>query len=108
MTLDRGYRSDVAATSPWLLQGAKTLSYAVNMAALREARRRGADDVVFVSTDGLILEGPSSTVISRRGDEFVTPPQNSGSCRGRRSTIASPPFVPQAERPTSASSHRTI
>lgn len=78
VTLDRGYRSDVAATSPWLLQGAKTLSYAVNMAALREARRRGADDVVFVSTDGLILEGPSSTVISRRGDEFVTPPAELG------------------------------
>ncbi|GAA3031319.1 aminodeoxychorismate lyase [Microbacterium dextranolyticum] len=78
VTLDRGYRSDVAQTSPWLLQGAKTLSYALNMAALREARRRGADDVVFVSTDGLVLEGPNSTVIARVGDTFVTPPVDLG------------------------------
>src|SRR5699024_5156625 len=44
VTLDRGYAADVAVTSPWLLQGAKYTSYAVSMAALREARRRGADD----------------------------------------------------------------
>ena len=40
VTLDRGYRHDVAQTSPWLLQGAKTLSYAVNRA--RCARPPGA------------------------------------------------------------------
>jgi 4-amino-4-deoxychorismate lyase len=73
VTLDRGYRSDVAESAPWLLAGAKTLSYAVNMAALREARRRGADDVVFVSSDGYALEGPTSTLIARFGDQFVTP-----------------------------------
>ncbi|MCY7326809.1 MAG: aminotransferase class IV, partial [Microbacteriaceae bacterium] len=32
VTLDRGYRHDVGSSSPWLLQGAKTLSYAVNSA----------------------------------------------------------------------------
>ncbi|MFC4222492.1 aminotransferase class IV [Lysinibacter cavernae] len=71
--LDRGYRSDVAQTAPWLLQGAKTLSYAVNKAALREAARRDADDVVFVSTDGVLLEGPASTVLLRTGDSLFTP-----------------------------------
>lgn len=63
LTLDRGlaaYGSDAMA---WLLPGAKTLSYAVNMAALRHAERHGAGDVVFVSTDGYILEGPRSTVL---------------------------------------------
>lgn len=78
VTLDRGYRSDVAQTSPWLLQGAKTLSYAVNMAALREARRRDAQDVIFLSIDGFVLEGPNSTVIARFGDRFVTPPVELG------------------------------
>ena len=76
--LDRGLRSDVSATSPWLLAGAKTLSYAVNRAAVREAQRRGADDVVFVSSDGLLLEGPTSTLVVRRGNELATPPDAFG------------------------------
>jgi 4-amino-4-deoxychorismate lyase len=71
--LDRGYRHDVASTSPWLLAGAKTLSYAVNRAAIREAERRGADDVIFVSSDGIVLEGPTSTLVFRRGNTLVTP-----------------------------------
>jgi 4-amino-4-deoxychorismate lyase len=61
--LDRGYDSDVAERAPWLLLGAKTLSYAVNMAALRYARKQGADDVIFTSSDGRVLEGPTSTVL---------------------------------------------
>lgn len=76
--LDRGLRSDAPATSPWLLAGAKTLSYAVNRAAVREAQRRGADDVIFVSSDGLLLEGPTSTVVLRRGDVLSTPPDDVG------------------------------
>ncbi|MEQ1735833.1 MAG: aminodeoxychorismate lyase [Rhodoglobus sp.] len=71
--LDRGYRHDVEQTSPWLLAGAKTLSYAVNRAAVREAVRRGDDEVIFVSSDGIVLEGPTSTVIYRRGDHLLTP-----------------------------------
>jgi 4-amino-4-deoxychorismate lyase len=73
VTLDRGYSSDVAQRAPWLLPGAKTLSYAVNMAALREAGRRGADDVIFVTSDGFVMEAPTSTVILRFGDRIVTP-----------------------------------
>jgi 4-amino-4-deoxychorismate lyase len=63
LTLARGLPSDCAADMPWLLAGAKTLSYAVNMAALRHADRNGAGDVIFVSSDGHILEGPRSTVV---------------------------------------------
>ena len=72
--LDRGLRSDAAVTSPWLLAGAKSLSYAVNRAAAREAARRGADDALFVSSDGLLLEGPTSTLVVRRGTVLLTPP----------------------------------
>ena len=61
--LDRGYDSDAAERAPWLLLGAKTLSYAVNMAALRHAHKQGADDVIFLSSDGRVLEGPTSTVL---------------------------------------------
>ncbi|HET6241273.1 MAG TPA: aminodeoxychorismate lyase [Arthrobacter sp.] len=61
--LDRGYDSEIGERAPWLLLGAKTLSYAVNMAALRYAHKHGADDVIFTSADGQVLEGPTSTVL---------------------------------------------
>ncbi|MGO4692022.1 aminodeoxychorismate lyase [Glaciibacter sp. 2TAF33] len=73
VTLDRGYPRGVAERAPWLLMGAKTLSYAVNMAALREAKRRGADDTIFLTTDGFVMEGPTSSVILRSGGVYVTP-----------------------------------
>ena len=77
--LERGLPSTGVDAMPWLLAGAKTLSYAVNMAALREGARRGADEVVFVSSDGHILEGPRSTVViaTSGGDGrpcLLTPP----------------------------------
>ncbi|MBG6213251.1 MAG: aminotransferase class IV [Cryobacterium sp.] len=73
ITLDRGYPRGVAERAPWLLMGAKTLSYAVNMAAIREAHRRGADDTIFLTTDGYVLEGPTSSVVLRINGEYVTP-----------------------------------
>jgi len=73
ITLDRGYPRGVAEAAPWLLMGAKTLSYAINMAALREAKRRGADDTIFVTHDGYVMEGPTSSVVIRSGGTYVTP-----------------------------------
>lgn len=86
VSLDRGVSSTVAKESPWLLAGAKSTSYAVNMAALREAARRGADDVLFVSSDGYALEGPTSTLLVRRGDRYLTTPPSAGVLPG--TTIA--------------------
>jgi 4-amino-4-deoxychorismate lyase len=82
VTLDRGYAHDVAETSPWLLAGAKTLSYAANRAALREAARRGADDVIFISSDGFVLEGPTSNVIVQEGNRVRTPQTDQGILAG--------------------------
>jgi 4-amino-4-deoxychorismate lyase len=82
VTLDRGYDLDVAERAPWLLLGAKTLSYAVNMAALREARKRGADDAIFLSTDGFVLEAPTASLILRFGDRFLTPEPSGGILHG--------------------------
>lgn len=78
VTLDRGIDADLADRAPWLLLGAKSLSYAVNMAALREAERRGAAEVVFTTSDGSVLEGPTSTLILVRGKTLVTPPSKLG------------------------------
>jgi 4-amino-4-deoxychorismate lyase len=81
LTLARGLPAEGTAEMPWLLAGAKTLSYAVNMAALRHAERHGAGDVIFVGSDGYILEGPRSTVVIATESEngagnsaFFTPP----------------------------------
>jgi 4-amino-4-deoxychorismate lyase len=63
ITLRRGYAGDAFADAPWLLGGVKTLSYAVNMAGVREARRRGAHDVLFLDAAGGLLEAPTATVM---------------------------------------------
>ena len=78
VTLDRGIEPDLADRAPWLLLGAKSLSYAINMAAIREAERRGAVEVIFTTSDGSVLEGPTSTVILVRGKTLVTPPSKLG------------------------------
>ncbi|WP_341856930.1 aminotransferase class IV [Brachybacterium sp. GPGPB12] len=52
------------------------------MAAVREAKRRGAADVLFVSSDGYALEGPTSTLLVRRGDTFLTTPASAGVLAG--------------------------
>lgn len=78
VTLDRGYSIDLAEHAPWQLLGAKTLSYATNMAALRYATEQGFDDVIYVSSEGAVLEGPRSTVIAVFGDTLVTPPDEIG------------------------------
>lgn len=72
--LARGYASDTFADARWLLGGVKTLSYAVNVASKREAKRRGDDDCVFVSSDGYVLEGPTSSLVWLDGETLVTTP----------------------------------
>lgn len=76
LLLDRGFTVDSGASAPWLLAGAKTLSYGINMAALRYARANGADDVIFVDADGAVLEAPTSSVVLARGRTLVTPPDD--------------------------------
>jgi branched-subunit amino acid aminotransferase/4-amino-4-deoxychorismate lyase len=63
----------VRAAVPWLLPGVKSTSYAVNMAAEAEAKRRGADEAVFVDAADIVLEGTVTNVWWRRGQTLYTP-----------------------------------
>ncbi|MGN7779267.1 aminodeoxychorismate lyase [Mycolicibacterium sp. 22603] len=66
ITLDPGPRGRIT--------GAKSLSYAVNSAALRYAQANGADDVIFVDAAGTVLEGPRSSVVIAMGEMLLSPP----------------------------------
>ena len=56
-----------------LLRGVKATSYAFNMTAKHQAEEAGADDALFVSPEGTVLEGTTSNVWWREGDDLVTP-----------------------------------
>ncbi|CRK60417.1 Aminodeoxychorismate lyase [Alloactinosynnema sp. L-07] len=78
LSLDRGFDPAIVERAPWLLLGAKTLSYAVNMAAMRYVEAHGADEAIFVAADGSVLEGPTSTVVLVEGTTMRTTPPTSG------------------------------
>jgi branched-subunit amino acid aminotransferase/4-amino-4-deoxychorismate lyase len=67
---------------PSLLGGVKSTSYALNMVAVDEAKRRGGDDAVFLGPQGEVMEGPTTNMWWRRGNVLHTPALELGILQG--------------------------
>lgn len=71
-------RNPIEALSPaW-----KTGNYLNNILGLREARARGADDVVMLNLRGELTEAATSNLAFVRDGEIVTPPLGTGILEG--------------------------
>ncbi|MFU8853105.1 aminotransferase class IV [Micromonospora sp. SL1-18] len=73
-TLPLGVAARSRPELDWLPAGIKSTSYAVSTAARRWAARAGFDDVLWVSNDGYVLEGPSANVVWQVGTTLCTVP----------------------------------
>lgn len=72
-----GRRNERAMTA-----GLKTLAYTDAVAAMLEARRAGADEVLFLDTEGHCSEASASNLFAVAGGALVTPPTSCGALPG--------------------------
>jgi branched-chain amino acid aminotransferase len=86
--MDEWPATTAVATVPWprnergALAGLKTTSYAENVVALAEAKRRGATEAVFANLAGHLCEGTGSNVFYVVDGELRTPTLASGCLAG--------------------------
>ncbi len=62
--------------------GAKLGNYLVAVLAMREARRAGAQEALFVDAEGSVLEGSTSNVFALCAGRLVTAPEGAGILAG--------------------------
>ncbi|MGQ9454627.1 MAG: aminotransferase class IV [Armatimonadota bacterium] len=60
------------------LSSVKSLNYLPSILALREARRKGADDAVMLNTRGHVAEGTMGNIFLRFGHTLITPSLDDG------------------------------
>ena len=72
-----GRRNELAMTA-----GLKTLAYTDAVVALAVARAEGADDALFLDTEGHLSEGTSSNAFLAADGALVTPPLSCGALPG--------------------------
>jgi branched-chain amino acid aminotransferase len=90
-----------------LTSGVKTLAYTEAIASLGRARDEGADEVIFLDTEGHVSEASASNIFIVSGAALVTPPLSCGVLPGitREAIIelAATLGVQMMERPVSPS-----
>lgn len=101
VTMASGRRNEHAMTS-----GLKTLGFTDAVAALAEARAAGADDALFLDTEGHLSEGTSSNVFVHGDGVLLAPPLSCGALpgitRGAVIELASKLGIEIDERPIQA------
>jgi branched-chain amino acid aminotransferase len=102
---ERGLKSHIASgrrNERAMTNGLKTLAYTDAVAALLEAQQAGADEALFLDTEGHCSEASSSNLFVWRHGALVTPPVSCGALPGiTRATVlelAAGLSVPCAER----------
>jgi branched-chain amino acid aminotransferase len=71
---DSAHVALVTLTPNEILSGVKSISYAANMHATRMAAGRGADEAVYINSDGIVLEAPTSSVFWTTPDGTLRTP----------------------------------
>ncbi|MEV2239043.1 aminotransferase class IV [Micromonospora sp. NPDC049891] len=73
-TLSLGVPAEARPELDWLPVGIKSTSYGASSAARRWAARAGVDDVLWISSDGYALEGPTANLVWLAGETLCTVP----------------------------------
>ncbi|MCZ7419294.1 aminotransferase class IV [Verrucosispora sp. WMMA2121] len=73
-TLSLGVPAEARPELDWLPAGIKSTSYGASSAARRWAARAGVDDVLWISSDGYALEGPTANLVWLAGETLCTVP----------------------------------
>ncbi len=101
----RGIRAVTMPDSRWARCDIKTVNLLANVLAREEARRRGADDAVFIR-DGFVAEATAANVFAVVKGRLVTPPEGpsilSGVTRACLIELAREAGIPVAERRVAA------
>ena len=96
-------RNPVAALNPaW-----KTGNYLNNILCLREARSRGADEVVNINLAGEVTEAAVSNIAFVRAGEVITPPMEAGILGGITRQLLLDKIAPAAGVPMREAAVRT-
>ena len=74
ISLSLGVSAQFRAQARHLLAGVKSTSYAASLASVRAATEAGADDAIWISSDGQVLEAATSSVAWVSDGQLVTPP----------------------------------
>lgn len=68
--------------SPFNPLGIKSLNYLYQALAMAQARKEGAQEALFLATDGSVVEGATSNLFSVSKGILTTPPEKSGRLPG--------------------------